>query len=135
MNRIGITGSRSLTNQILLNRSLYKLLEEEHLTPQNTVFCTGIASGIDTNATTFLQDQGYVVIQFKSIYKYHQDLYHIIPRQWRNFMYLCKDMNMVDNIDRLWIYWDGYSQGTKNTVTYAKEKEIPFRYCNYVKFF
>jgi len=109
---------------------------------------SGMALGVDTVfalAVLELKQEGFPIKLYCAIPclkqekmwpQSSQDLYHtILEKADRKFLvtkdtykpYLMQVRNqfMVNHSDRVLAVWDGTSGGTKNCVTYAKQKEIP----------
>jgi len=114
--KIGITGSRSITN----TRWICNILHKHMLEYPDSVICliVGDADGVDAIAYNYAQQSLQFAIQLKPAHKYIPLLYKHLGR-WGNKLYHARNMQVVDNCDELIALWDGKSAGTRQTKDYA----------------
>ena len=104
--KIAIAGSRTIDN---IDISLY--------IPQNaTLIISGGAKGIDTLAEEYADKKRIS----KLILRPRYDLY-------RKNAPLKRNNEIVDMCDKIIVFWDGKSKGTKHTIDYAKKVGKPIK--------
>jgi len=107
-----IVGSRSFTNYALMVETIYSqysIDEIDHI-------ISGGADGADALAERFAIEHGISFTEY--------------PAKWRTFgkrAGILRNINMVNEADKVIAFWDGKSAGTQFTIRYSKEKgKAPF---------
>ena len=108
--KIAIVGSRSITAEI-----------PEHCIPDGvTEIISGAAKGIDTSARNFARDHHIFLTDILPEY----DLYGKHAPLIRNDL-------IISLADKVLIFWDGESRGTKYIIKKCKELHKPYVLYNY----
>ena len=98
--KIAIVGSRSLTN-IVLGEYLSKDVEE---------IVSGGAVGVDFCAAEYAKDKGIKLTEFLPQYERYGRAAPII-----------RNKQIVDYADKIIVFWNGSSKGTRSVIEYAKK--------------
>lgn len=106
MSNILITGSRKITD---INWVFSKLREE---LKEGDVIIQGGASGADSIAMAFCNENGFCLVTMKAIYPSKREYY------------LHRNAEMIGMCDRVIAFWDGKSRGTDFTVRYARKRNL-----------
>lgn len=88
----------------------------EYIPPETTVIISGGAKGIDTLAEIYAEQHNIEKIIMKPNYK-----------KFGKFAPLKRNEEMVDIADRIVIFWDGKSKGTRYTLKYALKSGKPIQ--------
>lgn len=111
--RVAIVGSRSFTNQILLNDVL-------DFTPNITSIVSGGADGADTFARYYANAKGIPLTEY-------------LP-DWNTYGkragYL-RNEQIIKDCDYVIAFWDGFSKGTLHDIKLASRMKKP---CKVIKF-
>ncbi len=102
--RLGITGSRSITNPRVIAYVMGQTLEEFSTIDE---LHHGNAIGVDRLAAVWAADRGGI---------------KLVPHHATAGHYLERDRKVVDTVDLVVAIWDGSSKGTKYTMDYARRK-------------
>jgi predicted Rossmann fold nucleotide-binding protein DprA/Smf involved in DNA uptake len=105
--KIAISGSRSIEDRDWLYGHLDRLL------PEGAVLLSGGARGVDTLVEEYAKAEGIDHILFKP---YHM-LDSKVPYQKKFFF--VRNRQLIDNADKVVIFWDGESGGTAWCIDYA----------------
>lgn len=108
--RIGISGSRSITDKDWVYDNLTKILAPIE---ENVTLLSGGAKGVDDLVAGFSKEEGYDHVLFKP--------YHLVDTKepYRAKFFFARNKQIVDNSDLVIIMWDGKSSGTRFTMEYA----------------
>ena len=108
--KIAIIGSRDFKNKELLDTTMKNI--QERTTIDKII--SGGAKGADTLGVQWANKNSIETLVFNPDFKKHKRAYHFRNRQ------------IVKEADLIVAFWNGYSTGTKYTVTFAKtlEKEL-----------
>lgn len=113
--RVGISGSRSITDQDWVDANLDSILNGLRArSPNGIVLLAGGAVGADTLCGNYAKRSNLDLVLFKP--------YHMVdPRTPYNPRYFfSRNKQIVDNSDFVIILWDGKSSGTRWTMEYAE---------------
>lgn len=113
-----IAGSRSFNDYNLLVAELDKELSN-FKEPRRITIITGAARGADRLGSSYAQHNGYELKEFPANWnKYGRSAGYIRNKEMIDYI-------MQQNGERLLVvFWDGYSVGTNNIITLAKERGI-----------
>lgn len=118
MFRIIICGGRDFSNYPLLrNKCIYFLSKKRK---EDIVIICGKANGADTLGEKFAKENNYKIEYF--------------PANWEKYgksAGFIRNKEMIDIADAVIAFWNGESKGTENTISLAKEKNIPLRIVYY----
>ena len=108
--KVSIIGSRDFKNKELLDITMKNI--QERTTIDKII--SGGAKGADTLGVQWANKNSIETLVFNPDFKKHKRAYHFRNRQ------------IVKEADLIVAFWNGYSTGTKYTVTFAKtlEKEL-----------
>ena len=110
MSNVAIIGSRDFKNKELLDTTMKKIQEQKDITK----IISGGAKGADTMGVQWANKNNIETLVFYPDFKKPKSAYHLRNRQ------------IVIQSDLIVAFWNGYSIGTKYTITFAKtlEKEV-----------
>lgn len=102
--KVAVVGSRSITDADI----------KRYVPPDATLIISGGAVGVDTLAEKYADEKG---IKKLILYPDYELYGKSAP--------LIRDKLIVDNADLVIAVWDGVSQGTGFTISYAKRRNVP----------
>jgi hypothetical protein len=110
-----VAGGRNFSDYNLLSNKLSNLREKilENNIAEDILIVSGHAPGADTLGEKWAIE--------------NHVSYKVFPANWNKFKNSAgaiRNKQMGDYADGLLAFWDGKSTGTKNMITYAKEKNI-----------
>lgn len=120
--KVAIVGSRSITDRDYVTYHLDMLLgtdkHDSHVCLPITVLSGG-ASGVDTIAREWAEAYGFDFVLFKP--------YHMIDDKaaYSPRYFFTRNKQIVDNADKVIVFWDGVSTGTKHVIEYSKKRGKP----------
>ena len=100
--KLAIIGSRTLTD-IALDRYVHEEVEE---------IVSGGAVGIDRCAAEYARRKGLKLTEFLPQYE-----------QYGRAAPIVRNKEIVEYADRILVFWDGHSRGTKSVIEYAHKLE------------
>lgn len=103
--KVAIVGSRNLTN-IVLDRYISEDVEE---------IVSGGAVGVDFCAAEYAKNKGVKLIEFLPQYERYGRAAPIV-----------RNKEIVDYADKIIVFWNGSSRGTRSVIQYAKKIGKPF---------
>ncbi len=104
--RVAVIGSRTLSIRDL----------GSYLPPETTEIVSGGARGVDRSARAWALAAGKTLTEFLPEYK-----------KYGRFAPLKRNMLLLDYAELVLIFWDGRSRGTKFSLDYCREKNIPLQ--------
>lgn len=104
--KVAVIGSRTFTDKKLLEEELDKLNIE--------LLISGGAQGADTLAENYARERNIPVLIFKPDYHRHGKGGPLV-----------RNKEIVNHAEIIVAFWDKKSRGTKFTVDYAKNKQLP----------
>lgn len=104
--KVAVIGSRTFTDKKLLEEELDKLNIE--------LLISGGAQGADTLAENYARERNISVLIFKPDYQRHGKGAPLV-----------RNKEIVNHAEIIVAFWDKKSRGTKFTVDYAKNKQLP----------
>lgn len=112
--RIGISGSRSITDEKWVYDNLDTILDPIAERGDKPVILSGGAKGVDDITVAYSAKRKYDHILFKP--------YHLVDTKepYRAKFFFARNKQIVDNSDLVIIMWDGKSSGTRFTLEYAE---------------
>jgi len=118
--KVAIVGSRSMgTDQESIDAIKYQLdmLKEDDW----NVIISGGAKGVDSIAKEWAVGEGIDFILYKP--------YHLIDTKmtYTPRFFFTRNKQIVDNADKLIIFWDGISNGTRDVIRYAQKRGKPIQ--------
>lgn len=115
--KVGIVGSRNLTNQDKIIPLIARFLRD-HTHGPVTVIC-GRSGGVSNIAKDYANHIGLDVVVFDPIYKLDRQA------QYNPKHYLIRNKQIVENSDKVLAIWDGESQGTEHAIMHARSLGVP----------
>jgi hypothetical protein len=107
MEKIAVIGSRNFPEPELVRQKVRKF-------PPDTILVSGGAGGVDSIAEDEARKCGLQVIIFRAEWdKYGKAAGHI------------RNEKIVDEVNRVYAFWDGESRGTKDTMTITRKQNKP----------
>jgi len=119
--KIGITGSQTIKDIVWLRSKFDEQIQRCEFWGTLTfpLFIFGDAKGVDTILREYALSQKFPEIWLEPAHHSLKKFPNLkIP--YNKYLYLARDIQVVDNCDELWAFWDGKSTGTKFTMDYAK---------------
>ena len=114
--RVAVVGSRSITDQDLINYHLDMLLLPcGGENGDEVTIISGGAKGVDSLAREWARLNNKDFILFKP--------YHLIDNSvmYHPRYYFVRNKQIVDNSDMVICFWDGKSNGAKDAIKYARK--------------
>lgn len=109
--RIGIVGSRSITDYDIISKNFFEYLSKNNLEISDIEICSGGATGVDSLAKKLSIDYNIPIQEYLPDWKRYGRSAGII----RNGI-------IVDNSDIILAFYDGESKGTLSTINNARKK-------------
>ena len=103
--KIAVVGSRGLTVPHL----------ELYLPPETTEIVSGGAKGVDTCAREYALAHGLKLTEFLPDY-----------RRFKQAAPIIRNANISNHSDRVMVFWDGKSRGTRYVILFCQEAKKPF---------
>jgi len=110
---IGITGSRSITDQDYIIKCLDEVIKKYE---PNITWVVGGARGVDMIAENYLRKMAYDVVVIKPAHSYEPQI------NYTPLLYKARNTAIVENSKIVVAIWDGVSGGTKMTVNLANAR-------------
>jgi len=114
--RVGISGSRSITDQDWVDSNLDSILNGlRDRSPNGIVLLVGGAKGADSCVASYAKERSIDTVLFKP--------YHMVDNKapYNARYFFSRNKQIVDNSDFVIILWDGKSRGTGWTLEYAEQ--------------
>ena len=111
---VGVVGSRNYQDEILVRLVVMAMPLAFH--PRDFRVVSGGAKGVDSWAIDEATN-----LELKTLE---------LPAIWEKFgkrAGILRNMTLVDKCDFLFIFWDGKSPGTRHTISYAKQQNVPYK--------
>jgi hypothetical protein len=105
-----IAGSRSITNEIIVNAIIKKYISTVYA-PFGVTIISGLAMGVDTIGLNYAKDNGIDYLEY--------------PANWirhGNSAGYIRNAEMANVSSNLLAFWDQYSDGTKHMIDIADDK-------------
>lgn len=105
--KIAVCGSRSITDRDWLYAHLDRLI------PDGAVLLSGGAKGVDTLVEEYAKEGKFDHVLFKP--------YHMLDPKtpYQKKFFFVRNRQLIDNADKVLIFWDGVSGGTAWCIDYA----------------
>lgn len=104
--KLAIVGSRNLSDIAL----------DEYVTDEVSEIVSGGAVGVDRCAAAFARRRGIILTEFLPEYETYGRAAPIV-----------RNKQIVDYADRILVFWNGSSRGTKSVIEYAEKVGKPYR--------
>ncbi len=113
--KVAIVGSRSLEDRVDEVNYHLDMLKEANW----TTIISGGAKGVDTIARTWAEGEGIDFVLYKP--------YHLIDTKmtYTPRFFFTRNKQIVDNADKVIVFWDGVSNGTRDVIRYAGKRDKP----------
>jgi len=121
MINVMIAGSRTLSESDVKKLITNIMLQLKVCRKNNVNIITGGAKGVDIIARMKALDFGFKVTTIRPI-----DVKD-------KFSYLLRNAEMIGMADKVFIFWDGYSKGTKFVIDYCEKRGKNYEVINYEK--
>ncbi len=108
--RVVIGGCRYYTDYNVFCRCIDRYLDG---IKGQIIILSGHCSGVDTMAERYAEENGYAI--------------EVYPAQWDRYGRAAgpkRNMEMVGCADKVVVFWDGVSKGTKNLIDCARKRNI-----------
>jgi len=113
MKKIAIVGSRNFVDYPYFKSIIDVYLLKDDLSVE---FVSGGAKGSDALAEQYANEHNIPI--------------HIHYPDWKSLGKIAgriRNQSIIDDSDELIAFWDGFSSGTKMTISFAKAKGIPYK--------
>lgn len=116
IHKVGVIGSRTITDKSIVWPPLTKFLETTSLQKDKFVILSGGAKGVDTLAKEWAEAMGIPFILFKPYFLVDARA----PYDPRH--YFTRNKQIVDNSDVIIAFWDGVTKGSSWGINYARKQ-------------
>ena len=99
---------------IIGSRGINEINIDEYIDSSVTEIVSGGARGVDTLAKKFALSNGIKIVEFLPDYK-----------KYRRGAPILRNKEIVDYADKVLVFWDGESKGSKSVIDYAKKISKP----------
>jgi hypothetical protein len=106
--KIAIIGSRDFTDYELLSEKLHKFLNLEY--KESYTIISGEARGADSLAEQFAED-----------FKIDKTIFKADWNKLGKAAGFIRNVDIIENCDIVFAFWDGVSKGTKHSINLAKK--------------
>jgi hypothetical protein len=115
--RVCIIGSRSIDQAEIVIPILDGFIREH--TTGTPVILLGGAKGVDQISKSYAKTKGLTCIEFLP--------YHLLDNrvEFNSKYFFIRNKQMIDNADKVLVFWDGKSKGTEYGIKYSQKKGIP----------
>lgn len=117
IHRIGVIGSRTITDKALVYKHLDEMKQTTSLQGDQIVVLSGGAKGVDTLTQQWAKDNQVPFILFKP--------YFLVDSQaeYNPRHYFTRNKQIIDNSDMIIAFWDGTTKGTAWGMGYARKSK------------
>lgn len=124
--KLAVIGSRTFNDYTLLENTLNRIKDDIE------VIISGGASGADTLAEQYAEQYNIPTLIFPADWKNLKAKGAVIKVNKYGQRYNAnagfdRNKTIVDNSNALVAFWDGESNGSRDTIIYAKSKQIPVK--------
>lgn len=114
--KICILGSRSIDKAEVVFPVIEKFIEDH--TTGKVVILSGGAKGVDQLSKKYAEAHGIDFIEFLP--------YHLLDNiPFSSKYFFIRNKQMIDNADKVLVFWDGKSKGTEYGIKYTQKKTKP----------
>lgn len=115
--KICILGSRSIDKAETVIPIIDKFLKD-HVSG-SPIILSGGAKGVDQITKAYAKANAIPFIEFLP--------YHLLDNnvEFSSKYFFIRNKQMIDNADKVLVFWDGKSKGTEYGIKYSQKKEIP----------
>lgn len=114
--KLCIIGSRSIDKAEFVFPVIEKFIKD-HTTGKITIIAGG-AKGVDQLAKTYAVTHGLDFVEFLP--------YHLLDNvPFSSKYFFIRNKQMIDNADKVLVFWDGKSKGTEYGIKYSQKIAIP----------
>ena len=114
--KLCIIGSRSIDKAEFVFPVIEKFIKD-HTTGKITIIAGG-AKGVDQLAKAYANSHGLDFVEFLP--------YHLLDKvPFSSKYFFIRNKQMIDNADKVLVFWDGKSKGTEYGIKYSQKIAIP----------
>lgn len=114
--KLCIIGSRSIDKAEFVFPVIEKFIKD-HTTGKITIIAGG-AKGVDQLAKAYANSHGIDFVEFLP--------YHLLDKvPFSSKYFFIRNKQMIDNADKVLVFWDGKSKGTEYGIKYSQKIAIP----------
>lgn len=114
--RVAVVGSPKYKDETKLFPIISAFLDEH--SHSNVVIVTGNMEGAERNASKFARARGLDCIIFRPVKPASQTMQAMMKSIYT------RNKHIVDNSDKVLVFWDGESPETEHLINYAKAREV-----------
>lgn len=114
--KLCILGSRSIDKAEFVFPVIERFIKD-HTTGKITIIAGG-AKGVDQLAKAYANSHGLDFVEFLP--------YHLLDKvPFSSKYFFIRNKQMIDNADKVLVFWDGKSKGTEYGIKYSQKIAIP----------
>lgn len=114
--KLCILGSRSIDKAEFVFPVIEKFIKD-HTTGKITIISGG-AKGVDQLSKKYAETHGLDFVEFLP--------YHLLDKvPFSSKYFFIRNKQMIDNADKVLVFWDGKSKGTEYGIKYSQKIAIP----------
>ena len=114
--KLCIIGSRSIDKAELVFPAIEKFIKD-HTTGKVTIISGG-AKGVDQLSKKYAETNKIDFVEFLP--------YHLLDKvSFSSKYFFIRNKQMIDNADKVLVFWDGKSKGTEYGIKYSQKLGIP----------
>lgn len=115
--KICILGSRSIDKAETVIPIIDKFMKDH--VPGSPIILSGGAKGVDQITKAYAKANAIPLIEFLP--------YHLLDNnvEFSSKYFFIRNKQMIDNADKVLVFWDGKSKGTEYGIKYSQKKGIP----------
>lgn len=116
--KIAVIGSRSIDDPLVVFPAIDRFVKEYCSWTPPTIISGG-AKGVDALAKKWAEVQGFDYVEFLPYHKIDS------RAEYSPTYFFARNLQIVENSDKVLVIWDGQSRGTSHAIECAKSRGVP----------